>query len=302
MKSLRPLLAAAGLAVLTACSGSDLHRFGPACRVEQMADLPLATARNFLLAPVTLEGVASWMVIDTGAETSLITPEVAERLALAPDPGRSSDLLGVAGLVHSRNVLIRGFEIGGVGARTLSVGVGEIGVFSPNVPVAGLLGADVLSRFDVELNAPALRMGLYVVSGCTGFVPWRGSASAIPVRFGERGLTFLPLRIDDHPVRALLDTGARVSLMTRRLSASLGVTAAMLESDPARGGVGIGLTNLAMRQHRFDRVALGATTVRGMAIDVADLRLPGVEMLLGADWTASRDIWISYSGSTLFIR
>jgi predicted aspartyl protease len=121
------------------------------------------------------------------------------------------------------------------------------------------------------------------------------------VRFSRQGLTFLPLTVDDRPVRALLDTGARASLMTRRVAAALGVTAPMLELDPERGGVGIGMASIELRQHRFDRVALGAITVRDMAVNVADMQLPGVDMLLGADWLGPRHVWISYSSGALFI-
>jgi predicted aspartyl protease len=304
MRLVRRLALAAILAALLAgCSGRDLRGFGPDCRVERQADLPLTVARNFLLAPVTLDGHREWMVVDTGAETSLVTPETALRRGLRADVGHSSDLLGVGGVVHSQNVTARLLEIGGVRAADQSLGVGAIGTIgAANMQVAGLLGADILSRYDVELNVPARRMALYTVTACTGFVPWGGDAAAVPVRFSPRGLTFLPLRIDDRPVRALLDTGARVSLMTRRVASALGVTGAMLEADPARGGSGIGLASIALRQHRFDRVALGALTVRDMAINVADLRLPGVEVLLGADWIGPRDVWISYSGGTVFIR
>jgi predicted aspartyl protease len=301
MQSLRHFLLATVVLLLAACNGAGLQAYGPQCRVDRKAELPLAVARNFLLTPVKLEGRPAWMVVDTGAETSLLTPEAAEGLAL--DTGHTSDLLGVAGMVHSQNVRVRRFEIGGISGINRSFGVGQIGMISAaQVPVAGLLGTDVLSQFDVELDVPGRRMALYSVSGCNGFVPWGGTASAIPVRFSERGLTFLPLRIDDRPVRALLDTGARVSLMTRRVASTLGVTAWMLDSDPERGGTGVGMNAIELRQHRFDRVELGPLTVRDMAINVAELRLPGVEMLLGADWIGPRQVWISYAQGTIFVR
>jgi predicted aspartyl protease len=301
VKSLFQLLLATVVPLLAACNGADLQAYGPQCRVERKAELPLAVARNFLLTPVKLEGRTEWMVVDTGAETSLLTPEAAEGLAL--DAGHTSDLLGVAGMVHSQNVMVRRFEIGGIAGINRSFGVGQIGMINAaETPVAGLLGTDVLSQFDVELDVPGRRMAFYMVSGCNGFVPWGGTASAIPVRFSNRGLTFLPLRIDDRPVRALLDTGARVSLMTRRVASNLGVTAWMLEADPERGGTGVGMNAIELRQHRFDSVALGPVTIRDMAINVADLRLPGVEMLLGADWIGPRRVWISYSDGAIFVR
>ncbi len=307
VKSRRTKLPALLLAllVLAGCAGGeDLRRFGAACRIDERSALTLTVARNFLLAPVQVDGADLQLVVDTGAEATLLTPETVEDLGLARDPARRSVLMGVGGLVHSQNATIHQLRIGRLIRTEHSVGVGAIGhIDERGTRIGGLLGTDILSHYDVEIDVPRRRIAFYDVSGCSGFIPWGGAATAVPVRFNRQGLTFLPLTVDDRPVRALLDTGARSSLMTRQVAASLGVTEMMLQADPARGGTGVGLASIQLHQHHFDRVALGAITVRDMAVNVADMRLPGVEMLLGADWLAlvSRHVWLSYASGMLFI-
>ena len=65
------LLAALGLA---ACAGPDLARFGQACTVIKRAELPLTIERNFLLAPVWIDGTGAFLIVDTGAEASCSRP------------------------------------------------------------------------------------------------------------------------------------------------------------------------------------------------------------------------------------
>jgi len=46
----------------------------------------------------------------------------------------------------------------------------------------------------------------------------------------------------------------------------------------------------------------GVDKVTGRANFGADLRLPGVDMLLGMDFLASHQVWISYATGRLFLR
>lgn len=296
------LLLLLSLLFVSACAGPELAQFGPSCRVEKQAEIPLIIQRNFLLAPVTVNGDSVLLVVDTGAEATLLTPDAVSRLRLQTDPERHSLLIGVAGSVRSSNVMVHKVQLGDIVQTERSVGVGAIGNFpGTDRPVSGLLGTDVLAKYDVEIDAPNRRMALYAVTNCTGFVPWRGAGTSMPAAATRRGLLFVPVAIDGRPVRALLDTGARASLVTRRVAHSLGVDDEMLQADPRRTGQGVGMTDIDFRLHRFATVDVGAIPMRNMPLNVADMRLPGVEMLLGADWIATRRLWISYGGGTVFV-
>jgi predicted aspartyl protease len=298
---LRGLFRLSVLLVLAACAAPMAPPMQAACHVERRADLKLTVARDFALAPVTLDRAPALLVVDTGTEISTLTPEAAARLKLRRD-GEQISLLGVSGAVPSQTVRVRRLDLGGIVWPEESLGVGALPEF-PGVepPVAGLLGADLLARYDVLLDLPGRRMALYSVTDCDRDAA-AGQAGALLLARSPGGLAFLSATVDGHPVRALLDTGARTSLLSRRAAARLGVSGEVLADDPTLNGVGIGLADITLHRHRFDEVRLGPMVARHVVLDVADLRLPGVDMLLGLDFLASHQVWISYATGRLFLR
>ena len=286
----------------TACTPSSIAELPAGCTLQKRVEVPLRSARNFILATVSLNGRDATMVVDTGAEATTLTPAMVAQLHLPPD-GHGSVLRGVSGNVRSANAKLHRLALGGmILSADHSVGVGDMPPF-PNVhpAVAGLLGADVLARYEVELDVPGGRMALYSVYGCAGYTPWPGSA-ATPLQRTPTGLAFVAAQVDGRHVRALLDTGARTTLLTRRTAMALGVSEATLAADTSHDGVGIGLGRIVFRQHRFAEIGVAGDLERDMPANIAELNLPGVDMLLGADYLDARHAWISYSTGRLFLR
>jgi Aspartyl protease len=82
-------------------------------------------------------------------------------------------------------------------------------------PVAGLLGRDFLSPFDLDLDLSAHRITLYDVRGCdAGFLPWTTPYAAIPASMPMGAALVVQVLVDGRPLRALIDTGASASLIT----------------------------------------------------------------------------------------
>jgi predicted aspartyl protease len=298
-RALPALLLAASIA---ACAAAPPARVADGCVMKRVAALPLHDARNFMLAPVRLNGRAALFVVDTGAEASTLTPQAAQALHLPSDPDHNNVLLGISGPVRTHNVRVHRMEIGDVIRTDQSFGLGEMPAFpGQRLPVVGLLGTDVLAQYELELDLPDGRMSLYAPHGCAGFTPWP-DAVVVPFARTRTGLAFVDAVVDGSTVRALLDTGARTTLLARETAASLGVSAAALADDPPRVGIGIGMGNVDFRQHRFAELGLPGAMERDMPANVAEMRLPGVAMLLGADYLGPRRIWISYATGRLFLR
>ena len=295
-----------GLAALAACGAEPYDNTGyeaAACRPVLRAVAPLRDVRNFLVAPVLLNGHPVALLIDTGAETTTLTPRVAVALHLPPESAHDRLLAGITGTVRAESVKLRQLTLGdAVVATDRSVALGDLpSLDTLRPPLAGLLGADVLSRFDVELDLPARRMALYAPETCADWQPWP-DAVAVPIRRSISGLVLLEARVNGHSVHALLDTGARTSLMTRGTALALGVTPAVLQADATRIGMGVGGSSTTFRRHRFARFGVPGAIDRDMVVNVTDRRLPGVDLLLGADFLGRRDIWISYATGHLFLR
>ncbi len=275
---------------------------GPGCTLTPRADAVLRELRNFMLAQVSINGHTVTMVVDTGAEVTTLTPAAAAQLGLN-GPGRTHVLHGVAGDVAARNVKVSEIRLGGQLLRhDIGVDIGELPSFDKaNPPIAGLLGIDALAGFEIELDLPARRLALYNAVGCGNYSPWQ-DAVAVPFQRSRAGLMFVDARIGGRKVRALLDSGARTTLVARATALTLGVTEAALESDAARTGVGVGTGSVAFRQHRFTEAGLPGDLEDEFWVDIAELHLPGVEMLLGADYLGARHVWISYAMSKVFLR
>ncbi|CAH2599636.1 conserved exported protein of unknown function [Rhodovastum atsumiense] len=302
-RSARPLaigLVALGLSAAPAAGGSPLAR-DTACRAETRAELPVTVQRNFLLVPAALDGGRTLMLVDTGAEASTVTPEAARTLGLAwQRTGRT--IVGVGGTVQGGSVRVRHMDLGPLRHVALTLDVGSLpSLGGRGRPVAGLLGADVLDAYDIEIDVPGQAMRLHAVSPCPGFIPpgYR-SGNGHPLSRTRSGLLFLSVEVEGRRMRALLDTGARGSLITPRAASQAGVTEAALARDPVVTGRGLGGARLAFRQHRFNEVRVGASVARDMVMSIAPLPLEGVDMLLGADWLAGRRIWISRAANRLF--
>lgn len=307
---MRHLFAAAFLVMaLAACSEASPWRppgpLPPGCSLTLRAEVPLRNLRNFMLAPARLNGRAVTMIVDTGAEVTTITPDAIALLGLdsAPDTGKPHLVHGVTGDVQARNVRLQDIALGGqVLRRNSGADVGQLPGF-PGVdpPVAGLLGADVLSGYELELDLPARRMALYSAVGCAGYTPWPG-ALAVPVQRNRNGLVFADALVNGRRVRALLDSGARTSLVRRSTAITLGVSASQLAADSEQTGVGVGLGSVTFYQHRFEQIGLPGDTEQNVLADVAEMHLSGIEMLLGADYFGQRHVWISYGTGRVFLR
>jgi predicted aspartyl protease len=289
---------------LAACA-ADPPTPGPlvhGCTMTRRAELDLHMSRNFMLAPVRLNGMPALLLVDTGAEASTLTPEAAAALHLPRDPKHNSVLIGISGPIRTENVRLHQLVVGDVERRDQSVGVGQMPAFPGQHPaVAGLLGADLLSAYDVDIDVPNRRMTLYSPVACDGFRPWP-DAMAVPLMRTRSGLSFVDATVDGRAVRALVDTGARTTLISRHTASLLGVTDAELARDPERRGMGIGRGGIEFRQHLFNELGLPGAMGHDVVANVADLQLPGVQMLLGADYLGARRIWISYSTGRLFLR
>lgn len=291
-----------GLLAWSGCAGvNDSLRQAGSCRITRNARIELTLARNFMLAPANLDGHPTQLLLDTGAAVSTITPQAATWLHLPRDPHRLL-LEGIGGQVLSDVVRAPTLELGGIILRDRRLSVGPI-VSLPDAdpPLIGVLGADVLGGHDIDLDVPRRRLGLYTVENCPDFHPWPQS-SGLAVTRGSQGLLFTVVAIDGHAVRALIDTGARISVVSRRLAASIGVGKAALASDPLGNGRGFGAATMLLRRHRFARLQIGGLTVEQPVIAVTDHLFAGIDMLLGADVLGRRELWLSYPAARLYVR
>ena len=109
-----------------------------------------------VVAPVLINGVALRLMVDTGADRTVISSAAAARTGFAVEGGRAVRILGVAGSAMASEIVVTHMEV--VGAR-----VGPLRVIVLDTPVEsldGLLGRDVLDFFTLTLDSNAGRATL----------------------------------------------------------------------------------------------------------------------------------------------
>ena len=281
-----------------------------ACRVTPQDAVPVELVNGHLLVTVQVNDTPATFILDTGAERTLMGEDVVRQLGVARDTWVASTVLGIGGYEERPNALPRSLRLGSVLLRRRSlagdnsVTVGPLPVTEiAGHPIAGLLGRDFLSPFDLDIDLPKRRLTLYDVNGCTsGFLPWTTRYAAIPAATPVGAALVVQVAIDGRPLRALIDTGASASLVAAPGMARLGLTPALLARDPGGDGSGVGPAPVFMHRHRFSDLRVGPDTTSDPTLWVARVHaIPIVDMLLGADWLRTRHVWLSFSTKQVFV-
>jgi predicted aspartyl protease len=271
------------------------------CRAVSDKPIALENVAGLPLVAALADGASLKLILDTGAERTVLTSLAVERVGgKAPQIEFRRSLNGVGGSLPSREVEFKSFTIGGVELPWRRAMVATIATPSLLSTVDGVLGTDVLSKFDVDLDLPNHRMSLYEKGTCTP--DWAGRDAEIKIgRSAVNSYLFFPVQLDRRGITATIDTGAQRTTLSVAAARAMGITDAVLARDPPIQTRGFGTGRLASRIHRFESLAVGNVRLRNPEIVVTELRLRGIDLILGMDVLRSRRLWLSYAGFRMFL-
>lgn len=106
-----------------------------------------------MVVGVALNGVALRLIVDTGADRTLISPAAMARAGYDPSGGTPVQVMGVTGTAAATLVRVSRLDVGGLSLGPLSVVVHPLAAEG----VDGLLGRDVLDAFTVTVDAASRR-------------------------------------------------------------------------------------------------------------------------------------------------
>jgi Aspartyl protease len=298
------------LATLLAPGGGAIA----ACEVAQQADVPVRIVAGVPVVGVQVNDVTLPFVLDTGAQRSLVTDATVQRAALRLDEWAETTVKGISGYERHRNADPVSLALGGIALHrrtlahdsTLTVGPLPQGAFAEH-DIAGLLGADFLGGFDLDLDMPHGRLSLYRVTGCTAqslgrLLPWPPGYASIQASALIRDVLTFPVELDSITLRTEIDTGSSIGLLTASGIDRMGLSTEMLAQDPGGSVSGVGRFAVAMRRHRFGALQIGAERIAAPTVWAARVHvLPIVDLLLGGDWLRGRRVWFSYATSQIFV-
>lgn len=304
------------LAVISVAVWASAPANAGTCKVEKNVEYPLVYANGMAALYIHVDdgvrkrfGHNLKMGIDTGAST-LVSPEAASRMQAARDPYRRTRAIGTTGTMLVNNVQLRNFQFAGKLYTTLSVPKiplppplpSALNSSSASDPLDGLIGGDLLSAYDVDLDLGGKSITFYEVRGCAQVTPpWTEPYISVPIKVTHRHSIIVPVEVDGYKLPGLLDTGSSGYAITRRGALRSGATEAMLAADLMLDASGIGGIK-KQPFHKFKTLAIGGEAIRATALHVLDAELPDGDVLIGRSYLMFRRVWISYSTRTLFIR
>jgi predicted aspartyl protease len=270
-----------------------------ACKSHGYVELPVTLAAGVPVVRFTVSSKELLLILDTGAQSTVISTGAADRLQLPRSmvyPRRMRGLGGglVGGAVGLPGLAVAGIELPNFGALVAPIELKLSGI----VP-DGLLGADILSDYDVDLDLARNRVRLWCSSGAPD---WSRSYSTIEANRSLHDRLFFWSALDGKRTAVIIDTGAQHSLVDSRAALATGIDAKALGSQPAIAVLGIsGSGGVQARPYRFRELAIGRERLAQPSLLVAPLGLEDADLILGADFMKDRRVRLSYRSRRIYI-
>jgi predicted aspartyl protease len=212
---MRATLAAAALTVSMGLSGMAQAAGCSPLQIKNTVKMEPIARMGLMVVPITLNGVEKKFLFDTGGALNVISRATAQDLKLPEFHSnyRLSDLYGEdsESFAQVRDVTFGAAKTSGVQFQVL----GNFGFKDGNAPFDGVLGTGYFTHDDIDLDFGAERVNFFSSDHCQGkVVYWPHQVlSVVPVRL-EQGHINLPVTLDGHPLRAMIDTGATRTVLT----------------------------------------------------------------------------------------
>lgn len=302
------LLAAPLLVIARPAAAAD-------CRLGVMADLPVTMEGMRASVPVTIDGKATRLWLDSGAFFSVMPRAKALELGLKIGSAPFGlYMVGIGGSASTDLVTVKKFGIADKALNDVQFLVG--GSDAGN----GLIGRNLLAIEDTEFDLASGSVKLIRPHDCgaMAIAYWAAGKPffTAPLDVGENPRNHLfsvVVRINGVAVTADYDTGAPASLISRRAAERAGIALNGPGVVSIGGIVGFGKRAKSGWTVPVESVAIGDETVLKTRLDVIDSPTitgdTGPDMLIGADYLlahhiyvarSQRRIYFTYSGGKVF--
>ncbi|MDF1505743.1 hypothetical protein [Roseisolibacter sp. H3M3-2] len=312
MPSLFRALAAPLLTLLGGAGGPASAPGAPAPRAPAaVLELPMAMDGPYPVVLVALPGRDSLrFVVDAAAGASVVAPKHAPASG-----GVATNVVGAAGSAPMRMVPLDSLVVAGraFSVRAVVQDLARFGTLSSR-PIDGVLGQDVLARFDVEFDLPGGRLRLHARAedGAPPRRPevaWAAGMRCIPLRRAPAAFAVVDVQVGDSIVPGIWDTGAANTYLNWPAARAMGLSA---ENDPRvrASGSASGLEGQKVARHAATGVTLA---VAGTPLAAGDVRLSDLPVfrpfgldgrpavLLGVDRMRDHPWLLSYSTRELCV-
>ncbi len=293
------------LVLLLALAGCAATAPAPqSCTLVENADLPIHFMGNSPVIDVTIAGHTLHMLLDTGAQTSLLTPAAAKTVPAKAFNAGIYGLDGVGGSVSTMTVSTPDLKFGELTVTNASFSITNLFGKAKGHPadLDGVIGWNILSRLDLVLDFPDDHV-MFLTPGTCASVPWNGTYAELGFPPYSAQVP-IGIKIDGKPLTVLLDTGASLSLISQNALKGAGITP--VEVETSSHYVGFGDLKGAQTREVFSNVTVGDVAYANVPLEVGapnsfsddDNNISGV---LGEDFLRLNRIFIDNGANVVRI-
>ncbi len=284
------------LCLISACVTGPID-----CELHIVAQTPIEMNSRLMTVQVGIKGVWTTLLVDTGAERTILSEEATARLGLARDPRRLTRSSGMGGVYEAHDAIIPGLVIGGKRFPLEHVAVGQLR-FGQGLTADGLLGSDVLLGYDLDIDVPKRTLSLYRARRCPDVEPpWKEPSARVPGVRAFKDRLLIPVEVDGAIGMGILDTGAQATTLGGKMAVRLGLTAADMAADPIVRHHGAGPGTQESRLHQFSYLKIGPVRATRPLLSVLPIDIGAGDALVGQDFINGRRIWMSFTSREVFI-
>jgi clan AA aspartic protease (TIGR02281 family) len=268
------------------------------CKLAEYGSLPVEMVGSKATTMAKINGTDTRFILDTGAFYSTMSSANASALGLKLQPlPFGFRIIGVGGAsddLHEAHVKEFGFLDTTLKNVDFIVGGTDAG--------EGLLGANLLDLSDLEIDLAHGKMALFKADHCdkASLAYWvkdgnYNVADIEPVSDHDRR-TFISVTINGHKVRALLDTGASATGITREAAQRIGIDLKAPDVKAGHGIKGIGGKRVRTWIVNIDSFSVGSETIQHSQMEVIGGGMGDrTDMLLGVDFILAHHMFIANS-------
>jgi tetratricopeptide (TPR) repeat protein len=289
------------------------------CTLAKLVEFPITMTGPRALTTVKINGVEQRLTVDSGAFYSMLSAASAAQLNLktSPLPGGLTVRGMGGGTAQVLSTRVKTLTLANVDLHDMEFLVGgtEIGAGS-----IGVLGRNILYLADIEYDLANGVIRLIEPKDC-GKKPlayWSSgySESSFFARedmhppstgsnFAGRPAPWMVTNIgiasvNGSEIHVLLDTGSTVSILSLKAAAKAGVTPDSAGVVDAGDSIGIGRNTFRTYIARFDSFKIGQEEIKNARLRFGDIDVPGVDMMLGADFFLSHRIYVANSQHKIY--
>jgi len=229
----------------------------PHCKYASLATLPIQTLHNQLIVHGSINGKATDMLLDTGAQRTTVTRSGVENLGLPMFHSQISTI-GVGGDSETYETTVDEMALDRFKTSHRSR---FLVAMNSSVNYNVVVGTDMLFNADIEVNMADHYVKLLQPSNCNDAVLayWDKHASETPLSeiSSVDRRQVVTVKINGQKIRALIDSGAQYSLLDLAAAARLGMTPESPGVIKAGLGGGFGAHAVETWAGQFDSFAIG---------------------------------------------